>query len=182
MKLILLGLPGAGKGTVGKQLATLLSVPHISIGDRVRELAQGDSPIGNKLRKAFSESSGWAPLADDLTVEITKASVEGLSSWILDGFPRNTVQAENAAWLNKPDAVVLLVVSEELARSRVLERGREGDAEEKFNLRMVAERERQPSLVSALSSLIPLIEVDANQSEEKVLASVFLALKERGIA
>ena len=61
MKLILIGLPGAGKGTVGAALAPLLSIPHLSMGDYVRELvASASDPLGEKIRKEF-QGSDWKP-------------------------------------------------------------------------------------------------------------------------
>lgn len=180
MKLLLLGLPGAGKGTVGKTLSVLFSAPHVSIGDRVRDLAREDSPLGERLRQGFAASPGWAPLADDLAVQIAETEVAGLSGWILDGFPRTVLQAQLAPWIDGADAAIHLSVSEATARTRVLGRGREGDADDKFQKRMAAERERLPVLLHHLHSCLRLVTVDADQPVDTVLASILELLKGGG--
>src|SRR5690606_12589016 len=115
-------------------------------------------------------------LADELAIEIAETSIIEFPGWILDGFPRNTVQAGNAPWLDGVDAIVLLAGSAAVARSRVLGRNREGDGLEKFTMRMVAECERLAPLVELLRSRFTLIEVDADEAEIQVVASVLRGL------
>ena len=110
-------------------------------------------------------------MADELAVEIAGELVKGKNGWILDGFPRNVVQAKGASWVLSADACLYLKIDEVIALSRVTGRGRGGDSEEKFRQRMKAERERMPSLLEYLSSRLPLVEIDANQEQEVVLSS-----------
>lgn len=93
MRLVLLGLPGAGKGTQGELLSDHFGVPHISTGAMFRSAMNADSPVGQKAR-AIIERGELVP--DDLAGEIV---LERLSKddcrrgFILDGFPRTVPQA-----------------------------------------------------------------------------------------
>lgn len=93
MRLVLLGLPGAGKGTQGELLSEELDVPHISTGAMFREAMKSDGPLGVTAR-AYIERGELVP--DDVSIEIVK---ERLSQpdcergFILDGFPRTVPQA-----------------------------------------------------------------------------------------
>jgi adenylate kinase len=92
--LVLLGPPGAGKGSIAKLLEQRLGMAHISTGDLIRaELARPDSPIAGRIR-AVVESGG---LVDDATVEeLLAARIAGNApSMLLDGYPRNLRQAEH---------------------------------------------------------------------------------------
>jgi len=169
-KIILLGFPGTGKGTQGKKIAEYFGAVHISIGDMVRKLISENSPLGNEILKSFGEQTLWQPLADELAVRIASKSVAGLDGFVLDGFPRNVVQAQSMDF--HPDVVVFLRASEEVCKNRVLARKRCDDSTEKFARRMAVEQERLSELVEHLRSNFTLVEIDADQSEENVFASV----------
>lgn len=168
--IILLGLPGAGKGVQGKQLASRLGVPHISIGDIVRELVRVGTPLGHEIAESWKSTTGWAPLADPLATRVVQESVAGLDGFVLDGFPRNVVQAQSVDF--QVDAVIFLDASPEVCRTRVLGRGREGDSAVKFEQRLAAERERLPALLKYIRSHWRLITVDADQMPAAVSASI----------
>ncbi len=94
MNIILLGPPGAGKGTQAKVLADKYKLPHISTGDIFRELIKNNSPLGMKIRK-YVESGGLIP--DEIVVEVVATRVNEIDykkGFILDGFPRTVKQAE----------------------------------------------------------------------------------------
>ncbi len=94
MKVILLGAPGAGKGTQAKLLAEKLNIPHISTGDIFRANIKGNTPLGIKV-KEFMDKGELVP--DELTVEIVKDRLlndDCSKGYILDGFPRTIPQAE----------------------------------------------------------------------------------------
>jgi len=94
MKIVLLGAPGAGKGTQAKVLAEKLSVPHISTGDIFRANIKGNTPLGIKA-KEYIDKGQLVP--DELTVEIVKdrlSNPDCANGFILDGFPRTIPQAE----------------------------------------------------------------------------------------
>jgi adenylate kinase len=94
MILVLLGPPGAGKGTQAKLLAAALRVPHISTGEMFREHKSKGTDIGRKAR-AIIDAGGLVP--DDITnamvkERLSRRDVEG--GFILDGYPRTTAQAD----------------------------------------------------------------------------------------
>lgn len=127
MRLVLLGLPGAGKGTQGELLSEQLDVPHISTGAMFRAAISSDSTLGRKA-KAYIDRGELVP--DDLSIEIVK---ERLSrgdcerGFILDGFPRTVPQAEALdralpALGTALDAAVNIRISEAEAVRRIAER------------------------------------------------------------
>lgn len=94
MRIILLGAPGAGKGTQAKIISEKFSIPHISTGDIFRANIKGNTPLGLKA-KAFMDKGELVP--DELTVEIVKdrlGNADCVNGFILDGFPRTIPQAE----------------------------------------------------------------------------------------
>lgn len=95
MKLILLGAPGAGKGTQAKMLSLKFNIPHVSTGDILREELKNQTPLGTKAKK-FIESGQLVP--DELVTEITTGKLRSpacKNGFILDGFPRNLSQAKD---------------------------------------------------------------------------------------
>ncbi len=91
--LVLLGPPGAGKGTQAKELSLRLGIPHISTGDMLREAVREGTPLGLKA-KAVMESGGL--VSDELLTGIVKerlAKADCAPGFILDGYPRNLSQA-----------------------------------------------------------------------------------------
>ena len=92
--IVLLGPPGAGKGTVAKELSARLGVPHVSTGDMLRSAVREGTPLGLKA-KAVMESGGL--VSDDLLTGIVKerlAKSDCAPGFLLDGYPRNFSQAE----------------------------------------------------------------------------------------
>ncbi len=94
MKIILLGAPGAGKGTHAKLLVDRFGIPHISTGDIFRANLKAGTPLGLKA-KAFMDRGELVP--DELTVDLVLDRLKEEDcekGYILDGFPRNLFQAE----------------------------------------------------------------------------------------
>lgn len=94
MYLILLGAPGAGKGTIAKKLLTAVKAAHISTGDILRGAVAAGTELGKKA-KAFMDAGGLVP--DELILGIMKerlAEPDAKQGFILDGFPRTVPQAE----------------------------------------------------------------------------------------
>jgi adenylate kinase len=95
MRLVLLGAPGAGKGTQATRIAKELNIPHISTGDIFRYNIKNETPLG-KIAKEYIDSGGLVP--DEVTVEIVKDRLledDCKNGFILDGFPRTIPQAES---------------------------------------------------------------------------------------
>ncbi len=96
MNTVLLGPPGAGKGTLAAVLKEKFGLLHISTGDLLREEMKSGSPLGNKVKK-FVESGDLVP--DQIVIEMIEKKLTqndlDAKGYMLDGFPRTTVQAED---------------------------------------------------------------------------------------
>jgi len=118
MKLILLGPPGAGKGTLAAKAVEILDVPHISTGVIFRSAMTSASPLGLKV-KAIVESGKLVD--DETTIELVKerlSQADMKNGYILDGFPRTIPQAEALSSFSAVEKVVNICISD----SDVLER------------------------------------------------------------
>lgn len=92
--IILLGPPGAGKGTQAKKISAAFSIPQISTGDMLREAVKNGTQMG-KLAKTHMDQGGLVP--DEVVIGIVKERLQApdcLNGFILDGFPRTIPQAE----------------------------------------------------------------------------------------
>src|SRR5687767_10619660 len=103
MRLVLVGPPGAGKGTQAERLAARLGVPHISTGELFRDNLRNDTPLGLEARR-YMDAGELVP--DDVTVGMVRARLGAAASlpgqhsvdgFILDGFPRTVAQAWSLA-------------------------------------------------------------------------------------
>ncbi len=113
MRLILLGPPGAGKGTQAEKLSAYLGVPRISTGDILRRNVVDNTELGRKA-KAFMDSGQLVP--DDLVIAMTERRLkepDAKNGFILDGFPRTIAQAEALSKMTRLDAVVSLFLEPE---------------------------------------------------------------------
>ena len=93
MNLVLLGAPGAGKGTVAQELVAEFGVAHISTGDLLRAAVKGGTELGIQAKK-YMDAGELVP--DQLVIDLVKerlAADDAQQGFILDGFPRNTAQA-----------------------------------------------------------------------------------------
>jgi len=114
MKLILLGPPGSGKGTVAQMLAKDFNFAHVSAGELLREEIKKETTLGNDIKKIV-ESGALVP--DQLVTEIMKLDVSSKENYIMDGFPRTLAQAEAIEELNI-DVVIYLEVPDEVVVER----------------------------------------------------------------
>lgn len=107
MRLVILGLPGAGKGTQGKLLAEHYGIPTISTGDMFRDALQSETELGSQV-KQYVERGGLVP--DRLTVALVKERLgqpDAKDGFLLDGFPRTVAQAEALQELLAEEGVAL---------------------------------------------------------------------------
>lgn len=152
MRLVLVGPPGAGKGTQAAVIADRLGIPHISTGDIFRANVGQGTPLGQQAQE-FMDAGQLVP--DEVTnamVADRLAQDDASSGFLLDGYPRNLGQADVLATLladrNAPlDMVVEIVVDPEQVVQRLLARGqgRADDTEEVIRHRLeVYEAETAP--------------------------------------
>ncbi|MCB1481600.1 MAG: adenylate kinase [Rhodobiaceae bacterium] len=192
MRLILLGPPGAGKGTQAKRIEERYGAVQLSTGDMLRAAVAAKTPVGMKAQPIM-ESGGLVP--DEIVVAIIADRLDeadAQNGFILDGFPRTVGQAEALGEMLKTkgialDAVVELTVNEdELVKrmeNRVAETKAAGgqvradDNPEAFRKRLVAYREMTAPLSDYYRSTGELKTVDGMQDIDAVTASVVTALE-----
>jgi len=124
MRMILLGPPGAGKGTQAKSLAKKLSLPHISTGDLLRDNVKGGTDLG-KEAKGYMDKGALVP--DELVAKMLKERFDAADvkkGFILDGYPRNIAQAKTLDQMLGPkaldiDLVIYLDTSEPVIIQRL---------------------------------------------------------------
>ena len=122
MKIVLLGPPGAGKGTYASRLTVILRVPHVSTGDMVREEIKAQTELG-KIMKEYSDKGELAP--DEIIIRTLAKRLQKpdcLKGCILDGFPRTIKQAEALDEISKIDLVINLNVPDEIIIKRLSNR------------------------------------------------------------
>ena len=117
--LVLLGPPGAGKGTVAELLGARLGVPHISSGDMFRAAIGARTALGRQVAATIRRGE---LVSDQVTVALIRerlAADDSRGGYLLDGFPRTIAQAEALQTLSTLSAVINLAVSDDLAVLRI---------------------------------------------------------------
>lgn len=133
MRLILVGPPGAGKGTQAARLVAKYNIPQLSTGDMLRAAVAAETPIGLKA-KAVMDAGGL--VSDDIVVGIIRDRIEeqdAVGGFILDGFPRTIAQADALAEMLSDkglaiDAVIELRVDQTKLVDRIIKRAEEAKA------------------------------------------------------
>ena len=121
MRLVLIGPPGAGKGTQAKRLSQRFSVPHLSTGDLLREAVLKKTPLGKKAEPYISKGE---LVPDNIVLDIVEEKIRGSESgFILDGFPRNIEQARELDLCLERDGKELdAVINIDIKEDTVVER------------------------------------------------------------
>jgi adenylate kinase len=191
MRLILLGPPGAGKGTQAQRIVEKYGIPQLSTGDMLRAAVAAGTPIGLKAR-AVMESGGL--VSDEIVVGIVAdriAEKDAQKGFILDGFPRTVAQAEALdAMLAKKgvklSGCVELVVDETKLVDRIVKRAedakkagqpvRKDDDPEVFKNRLAAYHRDTAAVTPYYKAKGMLKSVDGMQPIDAVTASLMAVL------
>ena len=189
MRLLILGPPGAGKGTQAARIAEHLGVPAISTGDIFRANIKGGTPLGKKVQDILAAGQ-YVP--DEVTNEIVAdrlAQEDAQGGFLLDGYPRTPAQVEALDGMladagQQLDAVLELTVPTDEVVQRLLKRaqieGRADDTEDVIRERMaVYTRETQP-LSDTYAARGLLREVDGTGDMDEVFARLEGALEPNG--
>ena len=181
LDLLLLGVPGAGKGTQAKRISEDYGIPQIATGDMLRAAIAAGTELGRTV-KPILDSGELVP--DDLIVALIRerlAQGDTQAGFILDGFPRTIPQAEALdamlAEIGRRLAVVLeFQLDEEEAVRRMLgragEEGRSDDTPEVIGRRMVVYREQTEPLVAYYLGNGTLVGIDAGRPVGEVYAEI----------
>ncbi len=185
-RLLLIGPPGAGKGTQAARLAEAYGIPAISTGDIFRENVKNETELGREA-KAFMDRGEYVP--DSLTNALVRDRLsheDAKNGFLLDGYPRTADQVVELDGIladqgNALDAVVLITAdTDEVVRrllNRALEQGRADDTEEVIRRRMEVYAEQTAPLIEVYSSRNLVREVDGLGAVEEVTERILSALK-----
>ena len=120
MRIILLGAPGAGKGTQAKFICNRFAIPQISTGDMLRESVRDGSSLGRKVKTVMDKG---ALVTDDIIIDLVKGRIKKddcKKGYLFDGFPRTIPQAEALAQQNiQIDSVIEIKVEDDQIISRL---------------------------------------------------------------
>lgn len=163
MRVVLLGPPGAGKGTQAALLSEKLGVPHISTGDLFRANISQDTELGREA-KSYMDAGNLVP--SDVTNRMVQARIaepDAVDGFLLDGYPRSVGQADALAAMladagTSLDAVLEFRVDEDTVVERMLARGRADDTEDVIRNRMAVYREETEPLLEYYGDTVATVE------------------------
>lgn len=185
MRLILMGPPGAGKGTQAKVISGRLGVPAISTGDIFRANVGQQTPLGVEAKR-YMDAGEYVP--DEVTNAMVRdrlAEPDAEKGFLLDGYPRTVAQVEELDAMlaesgHELDAVVVLTVDQEELVARLLKRaeteGRADDTEDVIRKRQQVYADQTAPLIAVYGDRGLLREVDGMGSVDEVSGRVFAVL------
>jgi adenylate kinase len=181
VRLVLVGPPGAGKGTQAKTLSSELGVPHISTGDLFRAHISEQTDLGKEVQE-YLDSGELVP--DEVTNEMVRvrlAQPDAVNGFLLDGFPRNTAQAGVlgemlAADGHALDAVLEFQIPEDVVVERLLARGRTDDKEDVIRHRQQVYRTETAPLLDYYADIV--VTIDAVGDVEEISERALRALRD----
>jgi adenylate kinase len=177
MNILIFGVQGSGKSTVGEYIAQQLGVPFIATGDIFREIREEGSSLSELVRTKIDRGQ-FVP--DNITMEIVEKRLGGKdasSGFVLDGAPRNLSQVK--LFKKKVDLIVLVELEKEEAVERLLSRARHDDTKESIEKRMsLYEEQTRPVVDYYQEKNVKIIKVDNAPAEEVVKRNLNDLLKE----
>ena len=186
MRLIILGPPGAGKGTQAARIAEHLGIPAISTGDIFRANIKNETDLGKKVKDILS-SGGY--VTDEVTNAIVRDRLhedDAAQGFLLDGYPRTLAQVEALdAMLSEDgralDAVLELTVDQEAVVQRLIKRaeieGRSDDTEQVIRERQAIYRKETAPHAELYGQRGLLVQVDGMGEVDEVTARIEEALR-----
>jgi len=183
MRIVLVGPPGAGKGTQGELIAAQLRVPRIVVGDVLRQHIAASTPLGQRAAE-FVERGELVP--DHLVVGIVEQELEPhTAGFVLDGFPRSIPQARMLdrflrARAAELDVALHFEVPDAVLTERLAGRERHDDSPAVVATRLAGFREAEESLLGHYRGRV--VELDAVGAPEEVFERVLWGLREAVLA
>ncbi len=175
-RLLFLGPPGAGKGTQAELVCKDRGLNHLSTGDLLRAEVSAKTPLGKEADAIMNKGE---LVGDEIVLSIVKKRLinDVESGWLLDGFPRNLLQAQSLQQLlqelSQPiQAVLLIVLDDEILLKRLLNRGRSDDNESVIRNRLEIYKEKTAPLISFYSDLGILETIQGEGSVEDVATRI----------
>jgi adenylate kinase len=185
MRLILMGPPGAGKGTQARFVADHFGIPAISTGDIFRANVSQGTPLGIEAKR-YMDAGDYVP--DEVTNRMVRNRIDESDAepgFLLDGYPRTLAQVEELDGMIRHtghtlDAVVVLTVDSDEIVQRLLQRaqveGRADDTEEVIRRRQEVYAEQTEPLIQVYRERGILVEVDGMGEVDEVTQRIFEAL------
>ncbi|MGH3014736.1 MAG: adenylate kinase [Gaiellaceae bacterium] len=182
LDIVILGPPGAGKGTQGKLIAADAEIPHVNTGEMFRAECAAGTELGERVRSILDDGD---LVPDELTIEVVRARLaqdDTARGFVLDGFPRTLAQAEALdrvlVEIDRGELCVVLDfhVSDEIAVQRLLGRagveGRSDDTPDRIQHRLDVYHEKSEPLVEYYRARGILVGIHADRTVEEVFAEV----------
>jgi adenylate kinase len=185
MRLIIMGPPGAGKGTQAKHVADHFGIPAISTGDIFRANVSRGTPLGKKAQE-YMDAGEYVP--DEVTNLMVRARIDEPDAepgFLLDGYPRTLAQVEELDGMirftgHQLDAAVVLRVDQEEVVDRLLQRaqveGRADDTEDVIRRRQEVYAEQTEPLIGVYRERGIVHEIDGMGAVDDVTKRIFDAL------
>ena len=181
MRIVLMGPPGAGKGTQATLVSEKLGIPHISTGDIFRANVKGGTPLGQEAQK-YMDAGEYVP--DSVTNAMVRdrlAEPDTAPGFLLDGYPRTVAQVDELADILAANGVALdhvveltVDVDEVVGRlmKRAAEQGRSDDTEDVVRRRLEIYFDQTAPLIAAYEAQGLLTRVDGMGAVDEVTARV----------